>query len=113
MNIQKLELVDVLFPFLLSGEKKNTLRWNEGEIETGFLIFYATHDPKLKSLVWVTDVQYHIMQDIAHFYNMSAEQLYASMIKHYPKIKIDSKVAYIKFLSPQETQLKYNKTKDF
>ncbi len=107
MILQTLELSDVLFPSLLRGEKNNTLRWNEGDIKEGYLIFYATTNPEYKALVWVTNVQNYLMPNIAPYYKMSAEELHISMLKHYPDIKIDSEVARITYLSPRETNLKY------
>lgn len=101
--MQRLELVDDKFPDLLKGIKTNTLRWCEGEIKTGYLVFYATNNADQKALVWVTHVQNTPMNKIAYKYDMGGKELYAAMLRHYPNIQIDSEVSYIEYLSPLET----------
>ena len=49
--MQKLELLDEFFPALMSGIKTNTLRWREGNIKKGYLLFYESKDPDLKAIV--------------------------------------------------------------
>ncbi len=50
-NIQKLKLVDRRFPALLNGEKTDTIRLNEGVVETGLLLYEGCDDLSLKTQV--------------------------------------------------------------
>lgn len=102
-TIQKLELAKDLFPKMISGAKTNTLRWNEGIIEEGFLLFYAENNINLSATVWVNRVTTSSMKNFACKYNMSAKALHSSMLRHYPDIKIDSIVSFIEYLSPEKT----------
>lgn len=103
-DIQKLELADDLFPALMRGEKTNTLRWQEGPVQTGYLLFYATHNPDWRAVVWVTGVQACPMNEIAPFYTMSPEELHKAMLRHYPDIEINSDILFIEHLSPEKTR---------
>lgn len=103
-GLQKLELVDRLFPDLLDGKKINTLRWREGDINPGYLLYYASSNPALQALVWVTKVERLPLSEAAPFYNMTPQELLVSMRKHYPDIRIDDEVMLVHHLSPQETQ---------
>ena len=104
-SIQELELVDDRFPAIYTGEKANTLRWQEGDIEPGYLIFYATNNHHWKTLVWVTNVKSTPMDEISYIYDMTPEELHKAMQRHYPDIKIDSDVVFVEHLSPQEIKL--------
>lgn len=106
-NIQKLELADIFFPDLLSGNKTRTLRWNEHQIKKGFLIFYTNISPPKTACVWVTSVKDMKLQDSAPLYNMTPKELHESMLAHYPDIKENSMVSYIEYLSPTETKNNY------
>lgn len=101
--MQKLELVDDRFPDMVNGQKTNTLRWKEGEVKEGYLLFYATKNPSWKALVWVTNVRNIPMDQIAYVYDMSPQELHKAMLRHYPDINIDSNVSYIEYLSPIQT----------
>lgn len=103
MKKQRLELHDDFFPNVESGQKLNTLRWNEGGIVEGYLEFYGTENPELKSLVFVTNTKTAPLSSFSDFYNTTPEALHSSMLKHYKNIKIDSEATLIKYLSPKET----------
>lgn len=105
--IQKLELVDDRFPAIFTGEKTNTLRWREGDIKPGYLVFYASNNPKWKTLVWVTNVDTTPMDKIAHVYDVTPEELHKAMLRHYPDIQIDSEVVFVEHLTPQQTMEQY------
>lgn len=111
--MQKLELVDDLFENMLKGIKTNTLRWKEAEIQKGYLIFYASNNLSWKSLVWVQEIEKLPLNQSAHLYDMSAQELHKAMLRHYPDILFDSEVSYIKFLSPKDTIEKHGLPKDF
>ena len=102
-KIQRLELVDHLFPALFSGDKIATLRWGEGDIEAGYLLYHATHNEDWKVLVWVTKVERGSLRYFAPFYQQTPEELCQSMRIHYPLIEIDSEVALIHHFTPHQT----------
>lgn len=106
-TIQKLELVDDRFPAIFTGKKTNTLRWQEGDIKLGYLVFYASNNPKWKTLVWVINVNFIPMDKIAYVYDMTPEDLHKAMLRHYPDIKIDSEVVFVEHLAPQQTLEQY------
>jgi hypothetical protein len=103
-EIQTLELVDDRFPALFTGEKINTVRWNEGDIKEGYLLYYASKNPKWRTLVWVTKSQRIPMNKIAHLYGMTPDELCSVMQRHYPGIKQDTVILFIEHLTPQQTE---------
>lgn len=105
--VQTLELLDDFFPALFKGEKTNTLRWNEGDVVPGYLLFYASRNPGWKALVWVTGTRQCSLDAIASVYHMSAQELHTAMLKHYPAIRPDSEVLFIEYLPPLETKETY------
>ncbi len=102
-KIQKLELVDHLFPALFSGDKIATLRWKEGEIEEGYLLYHATHNEDWKVLVWVTKVEKALLSAVAPLYKQTPEELCQNMRIYYPSIEIDSEIVMIHHLTPHQT----------
>jgi hypothetical protein len=100
---QRLELPDSLFPDLMRGAKTDTLRWNEGKIELGYLEFFSAKNPDLTALVIVTGTRKGSMADFAKSNKMTVDQFMATMQKHYPDIKPDAKITQIEFMSPKET----------
>ncbi|NCC21006.1 MAG: ASCH domain-containing protein [Alphaproteobacteria bacterium] len=102
-HIQTLELADSLFPQVLAGEKTRTLRWREGEIRPGYLLYTSFDNPAWKALVWVTGCRDAPMNEMAPLYDMSPEDLHKSMQRHYPDIEIDSPVTLVEHLTPRQT----------
>lgn len=111
-GIQRLELVDRRFPALLSGEKRDTIRWNEGHIEPGYLIYYASDNSRWKTMVWVTATRYTTLASLAPVAAQAPEELLAVMRRHYPNIELDTEVLFVEHLSPQETRARYGVPED-
>jgi len=104
LPIQRLELVDRLFRPLFTGEKRSTLRWRkEKKVGEGFLVYEASKNPRWHVLVWVTKISSGPLSSFASAYDMTPEQLLASMRTHYPNIEMNSDVDLVEHLSPQET----------
>lgn len=101
--MQELELLDRFFPDVFDGVKRRTLRWGDGEIAEGFLLFRASRSPDLKTLVWVTSVEKHSFETAAPLYQMTVSELLASMKTHYPAIDGTAELQLVNHLSPKET----------
>lgn len=111
--IQRLELVDSRFPALFTGEKRDTVRWNEGCIELGYLLYYASVNSKWKTLVWVTATRNIPLNELAEHYKQTPEELLGAMQRHYPHIQIDTEVLFVEHLTPQETFAVHGIPEDF
>jgi hypothetical protein len=102
-ELQKLELVDRLFPALFTGEKVSTLRWREGEVAEGYLLYCASNNPKWKALVWVTGTEKKPLRAFASFCNQTPDELLAAMRTHYPEITLEDDVLLVHHLTPYDT----------
>lgn len=103
-KLQRLELADDLFPDLMSGKKTDTLRWNEGDIELGYLEFYSAGNIGKRATVLVTGIRKGTLESFAKHYSMTADALVTKMKKHYPDITASDKMTLIEFMSPSETE---------
>lgn len=109
-NIQKLKLVDRRFPALMAGEKTDTIRWNEGVVETGLLLYEGCDDLSLQTTVWVTDVLFIPLRKVSEEVGSgeSLEYILSSIRVHYPDITLDTEIMLVKHLTPAETEKLYN-----
>lgn len=103
-KLQRLELADDLFPDVISGKKTDTLRWNEGDIELGYLEFYSESNIGKRATVLVTGLRKGTLESFAKHYRTTIDLLVLSMKKHYPDIKATDKVTLVEFMSPAETE---------
>lgn len=103
-NLQRLELADELFPDLMSGKKTDTLRWNEGTFELGYLEFYSKKDISRRATVLVTGIRKGTLSSFARHYGQSVELLLLRMQKHYPDITLNDGVTLVEFMSPSDTE---------
>lgn len=99
--IQTLELVDYRWSALLSGEKLDTIRLNEGEIKPGLLKYINCDFPEKCAFVWVTNVQKICLKNVPNEPNKEA--FLQRMQNFYPKITLDTKIDFIEHLSVSET----------
>jgi hypothetical protein len=104
---QRLELVDRRFPALFTGEKRETIRWNEGDIVPGYLLYTASKNDAWKTVVWVTSVRRCLLGSLTGYYKSEPAELLASMQRHYPAIALDTDVLFVEHLTPQETLTRY------
>lgn len=109
-QVQRLELVDVLFDDVFSGKKKNTKRYNEKEVNEGYLLYEASEDYNLKALVWVTDVESmmlsEVIEKIEEEKHRSLDDLLQRMRSHYPEINLNTKIEVLRHITPLETYVK-------
>lgn len=111
-NIQQLSLVERRWDALITGEKLDTIRFNENTIESGFLVYESFPSRDQYCVVYVTDVRMIPLREVLTFTkDLIRKPDEATLLKrmraHYPNIGLDSIVQYIQHLSPQETQLMY------
>ncbi|MCU1368394.1 MAG: hypothetical protein JWN39_4033 [Ilumatobacteraceae bacterium] len=104
---QELEVVARLFPAVLAGTKRSTIRWREAEIKPGLMRYICAEDVGLTTIVWVERVTSMPLADAAAFLGMGAEWppeiMLQGMREHYPDIHLDEIVQVIEHLTPEES----------
>jgi hypothetical protein len=106
--MQSLRVVDRLFPLVISGEKKFTIRWREVTIRPGYMLYVCDGDPAKNALVWVTKCTQIRLSEAAAFVGKDTEWppavMLAGMREHYPEISLTDHVQIIEHLTPTETR---------
>jgi hypothetical protein len=106
--MQRLALADRHFPALLRGDKIQTVRWREGRVGVGPLVFYSETESGREVEVWVTRCTRMPLGDVAAFLSKTKEWpddvMLAGMRAHYPGISLRDVVDVIEHLSPEETR---------
>jgi len=104
--MQRLPLADRHFPALLEGEKLQTIRWNEGPVTTGPLIFYLETDERLEVSVEVTRCSRMPLEAVGTFLGKEDEagwsglSMLEGMRRHYPDIAAGDLVDVIEYRVP-------------
>lgn len=105
--MQQLVVVARLFPAVLRGEKRATIRWRERRIEPGLMRYVDADDPGRTAIVRVTRCTDMPLSEAAAFLGQERawprDAMLAGMREHYPAIAWDDSVQVIEHLSPQET----------
>ncbi len=105
--MQKLDVVDRLFPLLLSGEKTSTIRFNEQHINLGPMAYWCNGDSGKSVIVWVHRCTDMLLSDAAAYLNRADEWpndvMLEGMREHYPSIEISDTVQVIEHLSPKDS----------
>ena len=106
--MQELNVVARLFPAVLSGEKRSTIRWREAEIVPGPMRYVCLENPELTTVVEVTRVTSMPLIDAAAYLGTQNEWPSAAMLEgmreHYPDIELHDIVQIIEHLSPEESE---------
>ncbi len=110
-TIQSCELVDRRWQALLDGLKLDTIRFNEGDFSTGFLVYYNSSKTQ-KTVVWVKEVSKIQLRNIGRKIGFDAhrpdnEAMLAIMRRHYPEITLDTVVTLVEHLSVEKTARLY------
>ena len=106
---QFLHLTDARWDALMNGEKTDTIRLDEGWIEPGFLVYESYPSMSKRTVVLVEFVRPAVPLEMVldltndHQRRPDRETLLARMRVHYPDITLDTKVDYIRHLTPDET----------
>jgi hypothetical protein len=113
--VQKLGVVERLFPLIESGEKTSTIRWRERRIHPGYMMYECDTDPSRIALVWVTRCTDLPLSDAAAFVGKKDEWpdvvLLEGMREHYPDIELSDMVQIVEHLTPAQTrELKASQT---
>jgi len=107
--MQKLDVVERLFPLILSGEKRATIRWRENQISPGYMTYINEQDNSETAVVLVTRCTDMPLSDAARYLGKETEWpatiMLDGMREHYPEIKLSDIVQVIEHLPPDETSL--------
>lgn len=105
--MQQLAVVARLFPLILSGEKRSTIRWRETRIVPGYMRYVSEGDPRDTAIVWVTRCTDVPLSDAAAFVGRETEWpkevMLSGMREHYPAIGWSDVVQIVEHLTPSET----------
>ncbi|MGF1552126.1 MAG: ASCH domain-containing protein [Paracoccaceae bacterium] len=101
--MRTLDLADRLWPALVAGEKRATIRWGEAPIRPGRLRF-VRQDAAASAVVEVRRVTRMALREAARFLGREADwpddALLAGMREHYPAITLDDTVQVIEHGPP-------------
>jgi hypothetical protein len=104
-DIQTLDVVERLFPEILSGAKTSTIRWRERRIEPGPMKFICEGDRGKAVLVDVVRCSDMPLSQAAAFVGRADDWpddvMLAGMREHYPDIELSSTVQIIEFALPR------------
>ncbi|PZO79898.1 MAG: hypothetical protein DI629_08300 [Mesorhizobium amorphae] len=97
--MQSLGVVPRLFPLILSGEKRSTIRWKEAPIVPGPMLYVCDGAPEQTALVEVWRVSSMPLQEAARFLGREKDWpdpvMLEGMREHYPLIGLDEIVDVI------------------
>ena len=106
--MQKLDVVERLFPLILTGEKTATIRFEELSIDVGPMIYQCEGSAARTAVVWVTRCTDMPLSDAAAFLGKTEEWPDAIMLEgmraHYPTIQLSDTVQVVEHYSPEESR---------
>jgi hypothetical protein len=105
--MQSLRVVGRLFPDILSGKKRSTIRWREQRITPGYMRYIHHDDPSRTVVIWVTRCTDMPLSQAASYLGRETEWpkevMLEGMREHYPAIAWDDEVQIVEHLTPRET----------
>ncbi len=105
--MQKLDVVNRLFPLLITGEKTSTIRFNEQRIHIGPMTYWCDGDSSKSVTVWVNRCTDMPLSNAAAYLNRVNEWPEDVMLKgmreFYPNIEISDIVQVIEHFNPIES----------
>jgi hypothetical protein len=106
--MQTLMVVSRLFPDLLNGNKRSTIRFGELHIEPGYLRYECEGKPGQTTVVWVTRCTCMPLNKAAAFCGMEAMwppmAMLEGMREHYPLIQLSDTVQIVEHYTPEQTK---------
>ena len=104
--MQTLTVVARLFPQILSGEKRATIRWKEAPITVGPMLYVCAGDLSKRAVVEVVRVTDMPLSQAAAYLGREDEWpkpvMLAGMREHYPQIGWDDMVQVIEHIPMNE-----------
>jgi hypothetical protein len=105
--MQKLDVVERLFPLVLSGEKTSTIRFKEQYIHVGAMVYWCDGNSTITVTVWVKRCTDMPLSEAAGFLGKSKEWpdeiMLAGMRVHYPGIQLSDIVQVVEHYNPNDS----------
>lgn len=107
--MQKLDVVERLFPLIVAGEKTSTIRFREQQIRVGPMVYWCEGNSSMTVTVWVTRCSGMLLSEAAAFLG-KAEQwpddlMLEGMREHYPDIQLSDIVQVVEHETPKGSLL--------
>jgi hypothetical protein len=105
--MQKLDVVERLFPLILTGEKTSTIRFNEQHIDVGPMVYWCEGNSTKTATVWVKRCTDMPLSRVAEFLEKIEEWpdevMLEGMRVHYPGIQLSDIVQVIEHYNPKDS----------
>lgn len=105
--MQKLDIVEQLFPLVVTGEKKSTIRFREQRMNVGPMVYWCDGKSDKTVTVWVHRCTDMPLLEVASFLGMAEEWPKEAMLEdmriHYPNIKLLDIVQVVEHFNPTES----------
>ena len=105
--MQKLDVVERLFPLLVSGEKTSTIRFREQHIQLGPMVYWCEGDSTRTVTVWVNSCNDMPLSEAAEFLGKTEEwpeeAMLEGMREHYSDIQLSDVVQVVEHYNPMES----------
>jgi hypothetical protein len=105
--MQKLDVVERLFPLVITGEKTSTIRFREQQINVGPMVYWCEGNSAKTATVWVHHRSDMLLSKAAGFLGKTEEWpdevMLEGMREHYPNIQLSNIVQVIEHFNPEES----------
>ena len=105
--MQKLDVVERLFPLVIKGEKTSTIRFKEQQIHEGPLAYWCEGNSAKTVTVWVNRCTDMPLSEVAKFLEKTEEWpdevMLEGMREHYSDIQLSDIVQVIEHDRPRES----------
>ena len=105
--MQKLDVVEKLFPLVLNGEKTSTIRFREQRIQVGPMVYWCEGNSTETSIVGVKRCTDMPLSEATAFLGKTKEWPVDIMLKdmraHYPDIQLTDIVQVVEHCTPEES----------
>lgn len=106
-TLQKLDVVEKLFPLVLNGEKTCTIRFQEQRIIIGPMVYWCDGNSGKATVVWVNRCTDLPLIEAAEFLGKTEEWpekiMLDGMRVHYPNIQLTDTVQVVEHYSPEKS----------
>ena len=105
--MQKLDVVERLFPLVITGEKTSTIRFREQQIQIGSMAYWCEGNSARTVTVWVNRCNDMPLSEAAEFLGKAEEWpdevMLEGMREHYSDIQLSDIVQVIEHYNPKES----------